>query len=404
MLKLRRELMFANVLLLNLVLGIGLVTSLLSVYLYTIGISLINVGLIFAFGAIIAGVLRIVIGAAVDCYGKKFFVIIGAIGFPSFAIGVTLARTVPQFIGLDIMLEIFAAICWTAFSAHYFDLLSKGREGIEMGQRNLFYYAATASAPVLAGLLADRVGFINLFYIGALISGIGIPMAAAALKNHNQKRCVKFKTFEDEFKDVLKIKGYKTIFYVMFMNNITWTFWSIYMPIFLNSKGYDFAQIGLIVTVMMIVGALIQIPLGKAIDKYPAKWLLIPGFGLIFLGSMLFFAIRNFGGYMLGRAVNGMGWDLSYWPAVGIFARVTPKKEHGAAWGILMAGVAISYGIGAIMGGFLTDRYGIEKVLYASGFIALLVGISLIGSKFLSQRGHAHLQKHHAIHFPRAKH
>jgi len=396
---LRRELVLANVFLLNMVFGIGLVTSLLSVYLSTIGISLINVGLIFAFGAIAAGFLRLLIGAIVDCYGKRKFIIIGAIGFPLFAVGITIAKTVPQFIGLDIMLELFAAVCWTALSAHYFDLLRKGKEGVEMSQRNLFYYSATAMAPIVAGLLADRMGFINLFYIGALITAIGFPIAITSIKDHyNPKKCFSLKDFEKEYKDVFKIKGFNTINFVLLMNNITWTFWAIYMPIYLDRQGFSFSEIGLIITAMWVVGALMQIPLGKAIDKVPAKWLLIPGFGLVFLGGLIFFSLRNYFTYLVGRAIAGLGWDFSYWPAVGLFARVTPRKEHGAAWAALMAGVAISYGIGAIIGGFLTNNFGIEKVLYASAFVSLLSGLALVPSKFLSGKAQKHLKQHHVLH------
>jgi len=166
----------------------------------------------------------------------------------------------------------------------------------------------------------------------------------------------------------------------------------------LNRQGYSFSEIGLIITVMWVVGALIQIPMGKAIDKLPAKQLLIPGFGLVFLGSLIFFSLRNYFVYMIGRTVAGLGWDLSYWPAVGLFARVTPRKEHGAAWAALMAGIAISYGVGALIGGFLTDNFGIETVLYASAFVSLLSGLALIPSKFLSRKGQQHLKRHHVVH------
>ena len=396
---LRKELVIANIFLLNVILGAGLSTSLLSVYLKSIGLSLGNVGLIYAFGAILAGFLRLPIGTAVDCVGKRNFVIFGAIGFPLFAIGITFAKTVPQFIGLDILLELFAAVCWTAFSAHYFDILSKGKEGVEMAQRNLFYYSASAAAPLLAGIIADRLGFTTLFYISALISVIGIPIAAAGIKDHDRvKGSVCFKDFGHEYSDILKIKGYKTIFAVLFVNSLTWTFWAIYMPIFLNNSGFNFSQIGLVMTAVLVSGAIIQLPLGKIIDKYPAKWILIPGFALVFLGGWMFFAFKNYFTYLAGRVVAGLGWDLGYWPATGLFAKVTPREEHGGAWAALMAGSGIAYGIGALTGGFLTERYGISKVLFASAFAAFLFSIALISSKVLAGKAQKHYKRHHFIH------
>lgn len=406
MVKLRRDLVVVNILLINIVLGAGLTTSLLSVYFDKMGISLTNVGIIFAFGAIIAGFLRLPIGCAVDCFGKKGFVILGAIGYPLFAVGIALARTVPQFIGLDIMLEMFGAIFWTAFSAHYFDLLSRGNEGIEIAQKNVIHYSAAAAAPFLAGMIADRLGFANLFYIGALIAAIGIPIAVLSIKDHAKcKTCFSFKDLEQEYKDVFKIKGFKTILGVLLINNITWSFWAIYMPIYLANKGFNFSEIGLVITAIWVSTALIQIPIGKAIDKFPAKWILIPGFGLVFLGSILFFQFRNFAMYLVGRCISSIGWDMSYWPAVGIFAKNTPKREHGAGWAALTAAIAVSYGAAALVGGFLTDRFGIELVLYVSAFASFLFGIALITNKVLADKGTKHHKRHQIMmHHVNSKH
>ena len=391
----KKELLLANILLLNIVLGVSLVTSLLSVYLNQIGISLANIGFIFAFGAILAGFLRLPIGACVDYLGRRNFIILGALGYPIFAIGIALSKTTLHFIGFDIVLELFGAIFWTAFSAHYFDILSKGKEGVEMANRTAMQYTAVAAAPFLAGLIADRLGFTNLFYIGALISAVGVPIAAATIKDHSKnKGLICLTDFGKEYKQIMKIKGLKTLFAVLFMNNFTWTFWAIYMPIFLDQKGFSFTQIGLILSATLGAGALIQYPLGKAIDKLPAKYILIPGFGLIFLGSLVFFSLSNYFSYLAGRVVAGLGWDLSYWPAYGVFARITPKKEYGGAWAVLMAGMAWAYGIAALVGGFLTENYGIEKVLYISGVLALLTGLALISSKVLSQKGRKHLKSH----------
>ena len=401
----RKELIFANLLLLNVILGINLVTSLLPVYLNTINISLGSIGIIFAVGAILAGFLRIPIGVCVDYLGRRKFVLLGAIGYPIFAIGAALSKTTLHFIGLDIILELFGAIFWTAFSAYYFDILRKGREGIEIAERNIVMYAGTAVAPFIAGIIAENLGFTNLFYIGAIISALAIPIAAKKIKDHNKSNgYFAVKSIKDEYKDILKIKGFKIIFAVMFMNNITWTFWAIYMPIFLERNGFSFSQIGLLLSITIIIGAILQIPMGRAIDKFPVKYLLIPGFALVFVGNLIFFSLRNWGSYLIGRSIAGLGWDASYRPAVGLFAKVTPKKEHGAGWGALMAGVSISYGVGALAGGFLTENLGIERVLYYSALASLISGVVFMFSKFLSQKGQKYYDKHHIVHISNHRH
>ncbi|MBI2040562.1 MAG: MFS transporter [DPANN group archaeon] len=370
------------------VLGMGFVTSLLSVYLASQNISLTNIGFIFAFGAIAAGFLRIPIGACVDYFGRRKFIIAGSIGFVVYGVGIAFATTVPDFIALNLLFEIVAAVFWTAFTAFYMDILEKGLEGKQLAIRNTFGYVATAASPVIAGLIASAVGFKSLFLAGAAVAAVAIPAALAiSMKTNSKNICFDIK---QEYSDVTNVRGFNIVLITLIAHTLVWTFWSIYMPIYLKENGVSLASIGLILTSIWGIGAVLQIPLGKLIDKYPARWILVPGFFLVWVGGLLFFQFQNFLNYLVSRVIMGLGFDLAYWPAIGVFARHTPKKINGAGWAALMAGVNIVYGLAALAGGFLTDNFGIDLVLYASSFLAIIIGILLIPNKTFSESGLAH--------------
>ncbi|MBI4095951.1 MAG: MFS transporter [DPANN group archaeon] len=382
----------------TIVFGMGLITSLLSVYLDSRNISLTNIGFVFAFGAIAAGFLRIPIGACVDYFGRKKFIIAGSIGFVVYGVGIALATTVPDFIALNMLFEVVAAIFWTAFTAFYMDILEKGLEGKQLAIRNTFGYIATAASPIIAGFVASAMGFQTLFLAGAAIAAIAIPATLAiSLPKNNKNMCFDIKK---EYSDVANIKGFHIILITLIAHTLIWTFWSIYMPIYLKENGVSLTSIGLILTSIWGVGAVLQIPLGKLIDKYPARWILVPGFFLIWIGGLLFFQFQNFFNYLASRVIIGLGFDLAYWPAIGVFARHTPKKINGAGWAALMAGVNIVYGIAALAGGFLTDNFGIDLVLYTSSFLAIIAAILLIPSKTFYEFGlpHSRHKPHQHVH------
>lgn len=391
----------ANAVLFLTTLGYGITTALLSVYFAERGISLAGIGLIFAVGSITAGLFRVPIGAVVDCLGRKKFLIIGAFGYPLFAIGLIYANATSHYVALKLMVDFFGAIFWTAFSAHFFDIMSKGKEGMAMAGRNIAIYSANAFTPIIAGIIATKLGFSNLFAIGAAISASAIFITLTVRDfNHTKKLC--YSAMEGEYACILKIKGLALIAAIIFVVDFTFAFWGIFMPIWLLQQGISLEAIGAILTANLIVGALIQIPLGRAIDKLPLRNILIPGFFFFWLGGMIFFSLRNYFSYLIGRITLGMSSDAAYWPAVSMLARLTPRVDNGGAVALIFGVSTALSGVGALIGGILTERFGIARVLWAISFIPLIVTICLFWSETLKKKGsQLHKMHHHRAHVPR---
>jgi len=394
------QLMADSILFLN-TLGYGLTTVLLSAYLSGRGISLGNIGIIFSVGIIIAGLFRVPIGIIVDCMGRKKFMILGAIGYPLFAVGLIFANTVPHFTFLNIFVEVFGAIFWTGFSAHFFDIMSKGKEGVALGVRNVIVYSASIAAPILAGFIATKFGFTSVFMIGAAISASAI-LIALGIKDHNHKKLLCYNAMHAEYSNIFKIKGLPLIAAIIFVVDFVFVFWSIFMPIWLLQQGISLEAIGFILTANLIVGAILQIPLGKAIDKMPVRNILIPGFLMFWLGGALFFVFKNYLAYMINRIILGAGSDLAYWPAVGMLAKLTPKVNNGGVVALIFGLSVALKGVGALISGMLTEAFGIPAVLTAISFISLGAAIAIVPIKLLRNKGtQFHKAHHHVGHMPR---
>ena len=389
------EIRKADLLVFLVLLGWGLTTSLLSIYLNNLGISLANIGLIFGVGMIISGIVRIPMGTVVDKLGKKKFLLFGAIGFPIFAAGIALSTSIGHFIFLQLLIGFFSAVFWIAFGAYFFDIMSRGREGVQLGARNTVIYATAAFAPILAGIIAGNFGFTVLFFIAAFIGVAGIAAAVTIKEKSRSIAQIRFKDIREEYKDIFKIRGYKTILFGISVVSLIMALWLIFLPIWLQDQGLGLEAIGTILTVNLLIGAILQVPLGKLIDKYPARMIIVPGFFFMWLGGILFFTFQNFFSFIVNRAFFGLANDAAHWPHVGMLAKITPKKEHGVAVAGISAAARFAHGGAALGGGILAATYGIEALLFGSAFLALATGLILTYSKTLMRKGKLFYKKHH---------
>ena len=172
--KINKNIILLSAISFNVALSIALVKSFLSIYLHEIGITLISIGLIYAAGAIAAGILRLPLGGLISKYGPKPLMIIGAACYPLFAIGVSIAETTPFFIVLKIIFEIVGAVFWTAFWVYLYDTIIKGEEGRSITFTGVFRKLPFFIGPFIAGIIISLFGFKNLFYLSAVIGIISV--------------------------------------------------------------------------------------------------------------------------------------------------------------------------------------------------------------------------------------
>jgi len=139
------------------------------------------------------------------------------------------------------------------------------------------------------------------------------------------------------------------------------------------------------------------------IDKMPTKYLIIPGFFLIWVSGYIFVASKNYVALLISRCSMGLGMSMTWDPMVARLSHLTPKEEHGAATGIFRAGNAIASGLVSIASGYLAIMFGVKNLLWGSAGFALICGLVLLFvHKEIIYKGKALAQKHHFsnFHFP----
>lgn len=398
----RKNLMLSAIAGFNTALSFTLVSSFLPIYLDLQGISLTNIGLIFAFGAMLAGVLRFPIGTITDRIGRRPLMLLGAIGYPIFAIGIVLSHSTAQFVSIKLLIELFGALFWTAFWAYIYDVLRRGHEGRDISFAKILLGISCIIAPFAGGIIITYYGFTHLFYLAAVIGLVNILFVWLIVRESNKSRSETLEQFEHdlvkEYKDIISIKKFRIYLTIGALHNIVWVVWWVYMPIHLNNIGISFQQIGILLSAMYLAYVIFMYPLGKLIDKLPSKYIIIPGFLLVWISGYFFLLAKDFLGMAASRVAMGVGFDVEWSPLVARLSHITPRREHGGTVGLFRAGTAIVAGIVTVIAGWLAEIYGIKTVLWGASSLALVFALVLIFiNSGLKEKGRGLLAKHHVI-------
>jgi len=398
--RIKKELLILYVLAFNLVFGFTLVSSFLPIYLSDAGVSLASIGFIFAFGAVAAGMIRFPIGSFADRYGRRPLMLIGAVGYPIFALGIALAHNISHFIGLKIFIELFGAIFWTAFWAYLYDHLTRKHEGVQISMRNMSVGLGAVCAPILAGFIIKYYSFIHLFYLSA---GVGVISLVIIMMIKEKKKIghrISLKELEQEYVDIFHRGKFRIYLAIGCLHNAGWVVWYIYMPIYLRSIGVSMPLIGTLLTVYYLFGILMQIPSGRLIDRVHSKYLIIPGFFIVWAAGYSFLLMRNYVHLVISRMFMGAGYDLTWSPLVARLSHITPKKHHGSSVAFFRAINALVVAITSVVAGYIASIYGIKIVLWGASSLALVVAFLLMFVKAgLLEKGRAVMKRRHHMHF-----
>lgn len=158
----------------------------------------------------------------------------------------------------------------------------------------------------------------------------------------------------------------------------------LFLPIFAvfvteQIQGGNVAVVGYSAGVYWILKSILQIPIGKFLDKRKGEiddfWALFLGHFIMGLSVFLYIYARTPLQLYGLNALLAIGGALSVPAWFGMFLRHVDKRKEGYEWSI---NSSLSYGLGTggagALGGFLADLYGFKFIFITA---AILVWVSL---------------------------
>jgi MFS family permease len=148
----------------------------------------------------------------------------------------------------------------------------------------------------------------------------------------------------------------------------------------LRTMGLTDAQIGLLTSVFMGFYGAAGITSGIGAARWGGR-LLGVSCGCFVVGSLIFALTSDFVGFLVGRAIQGIGGGMVVATCNPVLAHALPRERLGRAWGILGCG----FGLGTIVALFampaIQSAGGYRAVFLATAGLGLAAGIAALSQK-----------------------
>jgi DHA1 family multidrug resistance protein-like MFS transporter len=355
--------------------GLGVIDPILPLYAKGMKATGVQLGIIFASFALSRSIFAPIIGQYSDRHGRKNLMIAGLALFTVVSACFVHANS-PLTLTLIRLLQGFAVVLVTPVAQAYIgDLTPVGKEGKYTNLFFMSFFVGMAIGPYLGGYLTDRFNMKAPFYaMGGLSLLVMVLMLflvpeSSAIKRHAKKTASFFKSLFLVYKDKPMI-GIMT--YMGTRGFYRWGF-NTFFPLVAIKAEMSPASIGLVLSVYMLFGSIVQYPFGFIADKFPSQkvnLILIGGTcsafsmcAVAYSHSMLVFVI-------LAMSMGGFS-SVSRASAVAISTERGRIYGMGSATGAFTTSLSLGQVLGPILFGVIADISSIPVAFLVGGLVGL---------------------------------
>lgn len=152
-----------------------------------------------------------------------------------------------------------------------------------------------------------------------------------------------------------------------------------------STMGLDDAQYGLLSTVFLAFYGVSGFTSGIAAARWGGRLLLVCC-GCFFLGSLIFGLSSSMGGFVVGRALQGLGGGMVIATCSPTMAHVIPPRWLNRAWGILGAGWGLGSAIALLVMPSIQNVGGYRAVFLTTAGLAFVVGLAALSQKAIRMK------------------
>jgi MFS family permease len=160
---------------------------------------------------------------------------------------------------------------------------------------------------------------------------------------------------------------------------VIWIYRTVLTPIFPEMQAtigaHSNAEMGLIASFYFFAYTGMQIPAGILVDKFGKKVVLIPGFCLFIIATLLIGNATSLTMIYAGSLLAGMGCGSYYGSAYSLSSENIPLERRGLATAIINSGSALGMAIGLIASSLLVKSMGMDwqiMLFIITGLLAVM--------------------------------
>jgi len=340
----------------------------------SLGASDAAIGVITAAFAVTSLLLRPVAGWAADRYGRRPFMLAGALTFAVASVAYGWAGGAGGLVLVRLVHGAGMGLYPTAASAMVADLTPPDRRGEILGLYGASGSLALAVGPIVGIAVVDRFGFAPLFWIAGAVAAISTLLIVPARETLVQRRRTAFSTA-----DVVCSAALVPSLIVMCMT-VTYGTQVAFLPLHADSHGIN---VGVFFLVFALLTTVVRAPAGRLSDRHGRAPVAAIGLLLASAALVVLALSQTIAGLALAGAIYGVAYGSAQ-PALIAWAVDTAQEgERGRAVATYYAAFEIGIAIGATCSGLAVARWGVAATFLAAAVVAMTGAALALGTRRL---------------------
>lgn len=347
-----------------------LLTPLLPIYLSEqFGASKDTIGLVLFGYAVMALIARLFSGYIVDSFPRKMVILISFTLFTLFFVGYVAAGTLMLFALVRTVHGVPFGFTTVANSTVAIDVLPSSRRTEGIGLYGLSNNLASAISPSVAIWIYVSTHNFNIIFWLAMVVALGGLIIDSTVKLRPRDRVQGKQPISlDRF---FLVKGWSEALTMMcfaFSYGVVSTYVAIYGQEKLDIQGgsgtfFFLFAVGLIIS---------RLQGSKALRQGRIAYNAAIGVCISLGGYLLFAAVPNAIGYYGAALVIGLGNGHMYPAYQNMFIDLAPHSQRGTANSSILVAWDVGVGLGILLGGVLTEKYGYSVAFWWAWVLNLI--------------------------------
>lgn len=353
--------------------GNSMVVPFLPLYVHQFGVSEFGAGLLFSVHAATRTLILPFIGKLSDRWERKVFLLFGIFCYTLASLAYLPARSLTAFILVMLVHGTATAVVHPIAMAYVGDIAPQGQEGTYSGYINTALLGGIGGGPLLGGIIKDffnmQVNFLamgGLSFLALLLMAFWLP-SVQSNKKTDRTATVSVWTLL-KCPPIAGVAGFRLGYALT--NALTWVFLPLLATHLLPLST---TQVGVLISVNVIVSTLLQAPCGRLADRMNKAHLI------------------GIGGLASALALLGFPWATGFWQlfvlnllvgamyGIAFPAHVAVAMEHarGVGMGTVMSLLMLAHGVGMMIGpllfGAIARHWSLGTTFWSGGLINILL-------------------------------
>ncbi len=373
-------------------LGAGVIAPTMPLYAKTMGATGIWLGIIYSAFSMSRSIFMPMAGKISDRYGRKHFITVGLAIYTLASLGYIWAGSVSQLIWIRFLHGVGSAMVLPIAAAAIGDIAPKGKEGSMMGTFNVALFLGFGAGPLLGGIVLDTLGMAPVFYLMGGLSGLALAAVFFFMPERKTHQATEIKKISP-FREIWPDPKFKGLILFRFSNAVIRGSMTVFLPIFATRVDLSPSQIGMLVSLNILLAAVLQHFFGRVADRFNRYVLIIAGNLLTALPVFATPFAQQIDHLIILSILMGIGAGLAFPAAAAVATDLGRNHGMGNIMGFFNQAMSFGMILGPIVSGWVMDLLGLSVVFIFGGCIGV-AGSILCVYLFSKSKGsgvHAHV-------------